>query len=144
MPYPANSLERVLEQLDRSGDCWLPTSRLNSDGYAVVSVAGHQHRLHRFVYELLVGPIPEGMHLDHLCRVRHCANSAHLEPVTCKINLDRSPFSANSQNQAKTYCDSGHPFDEANTYIRKDGTRACRTCVRLATRRWREKQRAHS
>ncbi|MFD7016051.1 HNH endonuclease signature motif containing protein [Streptomyces sp. NPDC059928] len=80
-------------------------------------------------YELLVGPIPAGLHLDHLCRVRRCVNPAHLEAVTCAENLRRGTSFA-AVNSAKTECVHGHPFDEENTYFSRR-QRDCRTCRRL-------------
>lgn len=73
--------------------CWLWVGPLNSNGYAVISEGGRRGRgirAHRYAYELLVGPIPEGLHLDHLCRVRHCVNPKHLEPVTKTENARRA------------------------------------------------------
>ncbi|MEU7240240.1 HNH endonuclease signature motif containing protein [Streptomyces sparsogenes] len=81
---------------------------------------------HRFAYETLVGPIPEHLQLDHLCRVRHCVNPDHLEPVSSRENTRRGRSQAGI-NGRKTHCQKGHPFDSANTYVWK-GSRACRTC----------------
>lgn len=80
---------------------------------------------YRFAYEFLVGPIPDGLELDHLCRVRLCVNPAHLEPVTHAENNKRAGV-------AKTHCKWGHPYNEANTYRRRDrpGNRQCRVCAR--------------
>ena len=101
---------------------------------------------HRFAYEMLVGPIPEGLDLDHLCRVRHCVNPNHLEPVTRSENLRRGirprlPQNdrIGDKNRAKTHCPKGHPYDEANTlmhYWKRENSmrRLCRTCHRQGTR----------
>lgn len=72
------------------GECWVFTGKPNAAGYGRISVDGQSLLLHRFVYELLVGPIPEGLFLDHLCFNRPCANPAHLDPVPPKINTQRS------------------------------------------------------
>lgn len=87
---------------------------------------------HRLSYELFVGPIPDGLTLDHLCRVRNCVNPWHLEPCTLTENIDRG-YSISRTNREKVVCRYGHPFDEKNTryYTRPDtGTtvRVCRAC----------------
>lgn len=74
------------------GPCWLWTGHLDRYGYANFGLGKHRMvKVHRFAYELLVGPIPEGLEIDHLCRVRHCVNPAHMEPVTHAENMARGP-----------------------------------------------------
>ncbi len=83
---------------------------------------------HRRAYEHLVGPVPEGLELDHLCRNRACVNTNHLEPVTGSENALRGlrPI----QLRSKTHCPHGHPYSGSNLYIRTDGARECRICRR--------------
>lgn len=69
--------------------CWLWTGSDSGNGYGKVSVAGFYEMAHRLIYMILVGPIPDGMHLDHRCRVRRCCNVDHLEPVTPRENTRR-------------------------------------------------------
>jgi hypothetical protein len=89
---------------------------------------------HRWSYEHHVGPIPDGLHLDHLCRNPACVNPDHLEPVSQRENTMRGTgFSA--RNAAKTRCDHGHRFTAENTYVDREGYRHCRTCRRAADRR---------
>lgn len=135
-----------LARVDRGGGgCWL-WQGATSCGYAHaayrVDGARFDVRLHRFFYEYFVGPIPDGLDLDHLCRVRHCINPDHLEPVTRAENLRRSDLVGGlrsvgpvAENAAKTHCIHGHPFDEENTHIERDGKRRCRTCDRERQRR---------
>lgn len=106
-------------------------------------VLGHQHQkatgstaAHRWLYERWVGPIPDGLELDHLCHDpytclagtacphRRCVNPAHLALVTPEENKARS------SKRVVTHCPRGHEYDEANTYISKKGCRCCRACAR--------------
>ena len=91
---------------------------------------------HRIVYEALVGPIPEGMVLDHLCRNRPCASPAHLEPVDSRTNTLRGE-GPTAKHAIKTHCPRGREHTPENTYSYKRGGRQCRTCViaRSAARR---------
>ena len=86
-------------------------------------------RLHRAIYEKFVGPIPDGLTIDHLCRNRLCVNPAHLEPVTLAANVLRGE-SLPAKNARKTHCPKGHPYDETNTHITKQGWRICKACNR--------------
>lgn len=125
VPPGASIAERLLLHSDRAGDCWLWTASLNNRGYGLVTTPGRRLRLaHRAAYEEFVGPIPEGKHLDHLCRVRRCINPTHLEPVTPLENTRRSPIAHGSESE----CPRGHRYDEANTY-RGSGRRYCRRCT---------------
>lgn len=80
---------RFWEMVRKTDTCWLWGGRLAPHGYGSILVGKRHVRVHRFAYELLVGPIPAGLHIDHLCRVRHCVNPAHLEAVTNTENLRR-------------------------------------------------------
>ena len=126
-----NTLEAIKARCAIMPDgCWLWTGRTH-DGYGYVSWAGRNRRVHRLMYELLVGPIPDGLHIDHLCRVRSCCNPKHLQPVTNAENLRRSPLVGfNNGNAAKSSCRNGHEFTAENTYQRPSGGRTCRACNR--------------
>ncbi len=122
----------IPEHCPELGPCWMWIAHVNRHrGYGHFNAGGREGYAHRFAYELLVGPIPDGLELDHLCRVRHCVNPAHLEPVTRRENVLRGQ--APSAYQARqTCCIRGHLFNAENTYIRPDnGARQCRTCRRL-------------
>ncbi len=100
------------------------------DGYGVMSGQNRkQWRAHRLAYVLLVGPIPDGLQLDHLCRNRACINVRHLEPVSPRENTIRGE-SPNVRLHRADQCAQGHPYTPENTYVRRDGCRTCRTCMR--------------
>jgi HNH endonuclease len=94
------------------------------------------------MYRLLVGPVPEGLELDHLCRNRACVNPAHLEPVSHRENVLRGASFA-AINAVKTHCiHDGHPFDDVNTIVRPEGRRGCRACMNAAQRRYQRRKRS--
>lgn len=134
------ALERIMARTDRSGACWLWTGRLNRDGYAEMKLHGRTLMAHRVAYQELVGRIPDGLELDHRCRVRHCVNPEHLEPVTDRENSLRSD-SIPAANARKTHCDHGHPFDEANTYW-QGGRRHRRACNLERVRAYKARRKA--
>lgn len=114
--------------------CWIWLGKPH-DGYGRLVADGREQRAHRWVYEQMVGPIPRGLQLDHLCRVRRCVNPLHLDPVDARTNLMRGLTHA-AANIAKTHCPYGHPYDEANTFRKRNGrSRGCRECNRLYLQR---------
>jgi len=145
----------LLESFERTSvdECWPWLGNL-SHGYG--RWVGDVHA-HRAVYEALIGPLPAGLDLDHLCHNRdttcpggtencvhrRCVNPAHLEPVPRRVNVLRGA-GPSAVNARKDECIHGHPFDAANTYINRDGWRGCRTCNRERRRHYRAKARAAS
>lgn len=113
------------------GPCWVWTGGKHEKGYGRFWFDGSVQPAHRVAYELLVGPIPDGLHLDHLCRTPSCVNPGHVEPVTMLENFRRGRH----VNREKTHCPQGHVYDDENTYV-EGGRRHCRICVRDAGRRY--------
>lgn len=133
--------DRFWEKVDADGDCWVWTAATNTSGYGQFSVGGKHQGAHRVAWELLVGPIPEGLQIDHLCRVKHCVNPDHLEPVSHAENFRRGIRGA--QDRAKTHCPQGHPYAGDNLYVHPDGRhRQCRACGAASARRSRARMRA--
>jgi hypothetical protein len=127
--------ERVWRRIKVSdADCWIWTGVLHYAGYGRMSSPSDRNKTvqtHRFVYECLLGPIPDGLELDHLCRVRACCNPLHLEPVTHRENILRG-HTVTASNAAKTHCPSGHPYAGENLQTNAKGYRKCRQCQRDA------------
>jgi len=121
--------KRIAARIDQRGpeECWPWTGKLTEKGYARICLNGRRTTVHRYLYEVYVGPVPNGLVLDHLCRVRHCVNPAHLEPVSNRENVLRG-IGPTAVNAKRVYCLFGHLFDEANTMKARNGGRLCRTC----------------
>jgi hypothetical protein len=130
-PPPSSSLR---------SNCWEWTGGTCNHGYGQIgirSAAGKYKRVlvHRLAYEELVGPVPDGKELDHLCRNRLCINPDHVEPVTHTVNLRRGVKKTNI-----THCPKGHPYDDENTYIDERGRRTCKKCKRLANQEYKKRR----
>ena len=137
MPDRTSSQRRKTfwEFVTKTDTCWLWTGP-RWGGYGRYRHA----QAHRLAYEALVGPIPKGLVIDHLCRVRHCVNPAHMEPVTNVENVMRG-LAPSAVNARKTHCIHGHEFTPENTRPKPKG-RECRECFRLICRRSRRRKAA--
>ena len=115
--------------------CWLWTGGMNQIGYGRVHVNGGRKTAHRVAYELVCGKVPDGLDLDHLCRVRCCINPDHLEPVTRQVNAARGIAGEVSKKRSAliTHCPRGHSYSGDNVYYFPGGgaRRGCRACWRL-------------
>lgn len=136
--------ERTLElrfwaKVRQQDECWQWTAYVHPEGYGRFRVGQRVLQAHRWSYEYLVGPIPEGLEIDHLCRNRACVRPDHLEPVTTEENIRRGELYLVSG--AKTHCPQRHEYTPENTYVRPNGSRQCRTCKREQLRAWRGRQR---
>lgn len=118
------------------GPCELWAGRRMVNGYGVLSTArGTGVLAHRWAYEQFVGPIPEGLVIDHLCRVRHCVNPDHLEAVTNEENLRRGA-GYGLRNGMRSTCINGHEYTPENTYTHPTkGSVTCRECARIRDRK---------
>jgi hypothetical protein len=135
----ADDVRRRLERMsapDPSTGCVLWGGGL-TNGYGSISVNGKSRRVHVVAYEQAVGPVPPGLQLDHLCRVRNCINPKHLEPVTNRENVLRG-VGPTAQNARATHCYRGHELIGPNEMKRKKGWRRCRICTRDDSKKYRE------
>lgn len=111
-----------------STSCWLWRGYVNNWGYGTFSVEGTRHYAHWWAWEQKHGPVPQGLMLDHLCRVKACVNPGHLEAVTNRENILRGNSSA-AMNARKQQCKRGHSLDAPNTDTSR-GRRECIACAR--------------
>jgi hypothetical protein len=118
--------KRFWRFVTKTDGCWLWNGFINQGGYGQFAPT-----------QSLVGAIPDGLELDHLCRNRRCVNPVHLEPVTPRVNTLRGN-TLQAKNAAKTHCDHGHEFTKDNTYIRRNGARTCRECSKIKMRMYRD------
>jgi len=140
-PENRRFLAVLRESVGRPDECWAWKGYVMSNGYPL----GNQEPAYRATWKLLVGPIPDGLELDHLCKNPLCVNPHHLEPVTQRENNRRSS-SPPALLAGRPTCKHGHPFDVDNTGWRKGRNgalaRVCRTCSRLRMRQYAAAKRA--
>ncbi|WP_414714401.1 HNH endonuclease signature motif containing protein [Sphingobium sp.] len=128
------SCRRSLDwRIDRNGPngCWIWNGERDDKGYGRAS----RGKVHTAIYKREVGPIPDGLELDHLCRNPPCCNPAHLEPVTRRVNVERQPKVIEARAAPK--CRNGHLWSDENTYRRPaNGSRVCRACTRISVQKY--------
>jgi hypothetical protein len=139
MLFDARLPERFWSRVaaEPNSGCWLWVGAIANTGYGTYAVSGPPPSYkttvlaHRHIYLTLVGPIPDGLQLDHLCRTRCCVNPAHLEPVTQAENIRRGE-SPSGRHARVTHCPFGHAYEGKNIMVvrKKDGTtnRRCAAC----------------
>lgn len=139
MGEPLTPASRFWAKVDRrtKGECWPWLGGKNPKGYGRYHVGPRQVQAHRFAYELTIGPVPDGLVLDHLCRNPGCANPYHCQPVTSRENTLRGQGPA-AQAAQRTHCPQGHPYDTI-----RQGWRACSVCLKEQAARQREVHREH-
>jgi len=148
---PTDPVARFWRKVDKNGPinldlgpCWQWLGKPHRSGYGRHKAADGVVYAHRFSYELNVGPIPEDLQIDHLCRNTMCVRPDHLESVTGKENVLRSD-APTAIHARKTLCDAGHPLSGDNLHvykIRATGTfgRRCRACGAERAREYRARR----
>lgn len=136
--------ERFWPKVDKTEDCWLWTGATDTHGYGQITIDYKRKKAHRVAYELVVGPIPEGASLDHLCRNPPCVRPDHLEPVTHAENVRRGAAGIKALLRAslQTHCKYGHEFTPENTRLDARGCRVCRACHRQWSKDYAARKRA--
>lgn len=128
-----NAVERFFSKVQITNTCWLWVGATNNGGYGRFRF-GKLEQVHRVSYAWYYGDLPEGLPIDHICRVRLCVNPRHLEAVTTWENVRRQNLLPKKQ---KLFCVNNHQFSSENTYIRPNGDRDCRACNKLRVRKCR-------
>jgi HNH endonuclease len=129
----ADRIEASVTRVTETG-CWVWQKALTELGYARIGLKGKARHAHKVSYETFVGPVPKGLELDHVCKVRCCVNPAHLEPVTRYENMRRS--SVWQYRKVKTHCQRGHELVGDNVYTAPSlGNKyLCRACKNMRQR----------
>lgn len=136
---PKNDQERLMVKIEKVNGHWMWRGATDGDGrYGSFYYKGKNRRSHRVTYEMFIGPIPDGLVIDHKCRVTLCCNPDHLQVVTQYENIMLGE-AIQSKNAKKTHCKRGHEFNLVNTYIMTNGGRQCRPCVAIVRAAKRER-----
>jgi hypothetical protein len=159
MKIDAMAADNFWAKVEKTPTCWLWTAALSGDGrfagYGLFNLKGKMWKAHRLAYTLLIGKIPKGLELDHLCHGadcndgpnclhRRCVNPAHLKPVTHAENASKSSVGGRIWRRSITHCPQGHEYTEDNTYYSplRPTHRNCRECRRINVREYQRKRRA--
>ncbi len=143
--FTAETLRALYMVEDRGfrNPCWIWKGSPDKLGYCRITFRGKRQMAHRFAYEFLIGPFPEGLEPDHLCRNRSCVNPDHIEPVTHAVNMARSLNPNNIAHETRI-CRRGHPQTAETSYVSRRGETICRICRNARSRRFRANHAGHS
>jgi len=147
-PLTPSELRRLANQIEEiPGGCWLWVGSLGAGGYGRVQFRGALWQVHRIIYELFVGPVPEGRILHHRCRHKNCCNPAHLKPIPQSehITIDATPCVGTHPTVLRTWCRNGHELTDENTRwrtVKGKRWRVCLTCEAATNARKNERRRA--
>lgn len=138
--------ERFWPKVEPTGFCWIWKGSLGRHGHGYFNLGADENRrgvaAHKFAYETLVGIVPDGLELDHLCRNPPCVNPDHLEPVTHAENLRRGFAPSNVINRRQV-CGEGHDISKPEqVYVTKSGRRTCKKCTARRQREYLDRKKA--
>jgi hypothetical protein len=134
--------QRWRRRVVEDGTCLVYPTSQNKAGYAAMNTGGGRGQtvsVHRWAYEHFVGPIPEGLEIDHLCRNTACCLPSHMEPVTHAENMARR-VAQTHWSRRKTHCKWGHEFTSENTLLLPGNRRVCRECAARRTREYKQRK----
>lgn len=137
---PEDVVTRLMRKVQKTETCWIWVGAINrATGYGHTKVAGKWAYVHRVMYQLLVGEIPAGFYIDHLCRNTACCNPAHLEAVTPRENVRRGKLGVlRPPRPLSAVCPAGHLMEGDNLRISSSGRRVCRKCSLESSRRYKQ------
>ena len=148
MQWNDTAIERFRQKIRVDGECWRWTGA-HTRSYGTIGLKPYHRTVyaHRFAYEYFVGPIPDGLEVDHVvtrgCRFRDCVNPAHLEVVDRRTNVLRSENFAAKQAR-RTHCPANHAYDKVSISASGRRRRRCSTCAREQSRAWYQRRTASS
>jgi hypothetical protein len=124
--------DRLLSKTKIVDGCIEFTGSVQTGGYGQMGIKGRPYLTHKLAYEWLIGEVPSGLELDHICRNKKCLNTEHLEPVTHSENLIRRGLKGKKINKPeRTHCRRGHRLTVENIYMRKNGVKQCQICRKM-------------
>lgn len=124
-------IDRFNAKINYTDTCWLWTACKDKDGYGNFQFDGEKVRAHRFMYEIMKGPIPADICVCHTCDNPSCVNPDHLWLGTGSDNQKDSVLKGRQKEIKKTHCPKGHPYSKENTYMRATGKRNCKECSKI-------------
>lgn len=127
-------MDRLEDRITKNGECWIWTASKSGEGYGIHYVNNKGYSAHRAVYESLVGEIPEGHQLHHICQNKLCVNPDHLMPMTHQQHRA-------AHREEATHCPHGHEYTDTNTFYSSEGYRKCRLCHNQKTRDYMRRKR---
>lgn len=111
-------------------ECIESKKGITSNGYSRIRIGGKQIQAHRWAWQIVNGPVPDGLVIDHICRNRRCVLPSHLRAITQQENVMAGLHNIDN----RSHCNQGHPFTKENIMVRKNGRRECAECNRVRAR----------
>lgn len=139
MEITDTTMARFWSRVEKTPTCWLWIGWKTMSGYGGIKIKGKQYRAHRISLNIHGIETPEGLHVDHKCRVRRCVRPDHLRVVTRTVNVMENSEGVAAANVKKTHCPQGHEYRGSNLYVHHRA-RYCVACCRARTAEWRRRK----